>query len=198
MKRLGTLLLAVLVICGHDVNARDSLSAKPKSKGTALALSLGATLAPAAVGAAIFRVGGEKKLDPGHTRGDELLGDKLLLIGSFVCASGLILGPGVGHAYAGKRHPFARAVARGALLPTALGLAAVAGFANVSADVAWTLLVVGVAAGTGCLFLCVYDIATVGRSVDAYNRKHGFPTTSVAPYYRPDNSTLGLQASLRF
>jgi hypothetical protein len=193
MERPIFWMIVTVTICCQNAIAQDSLAVKPKSKGTALAWSLGATIAPV-VGGSILLVGASRNHNEGQGNADAVP----ILFGSVIGAAGLILGPGAGHAYAGKRHPFGRAILRGALLPTALGLAAVAFFADVSDDVGWTLLGLGVAAGTGCVFLCVYDIATVGGSVDQYNATHGYQTISIAPYYEPDNSTFGLQASLRF
>ncbi|HWR82067.1 MAG TPA: hypothetical protein VN285_02060 [Candidatus Deferrimicrobium sp.] len=193
MKRSVCWMLVTAVVCCQYAIAQDSLTVKPKSKGTALAYSLGATIGPTIIGGTVVLIGATKR--------NHDYDEGLIISGSVIAASGLIFGPGAGHAYAGKRHPFGKAVGRFlALAGAGAGVASAILWAKSWGDKAdaSSIAPIVVVGGAACLSLVVYDIATVGRSADEYNTKHGCQTTAIAPYYRPDNSTVGLRASLTF
>lgn len=184
MRRIGIMLGVVLnLMIAFTANAStdDSAEHTPKSKRTARMLSLGSTLLPITLGIALTASGSESTVE----------------LGVFLIGGGVILGPGVGQAYADRPVRFAG----GALVRTAcLGLAAtgllVGSLATDSHERAPNVLLY--AGLGGYIFSTVYDIATVGKSVDAYNRKHAAPEFSVGNFYQPRDKTYGVALTLRF
>lgn len=184
MRRFGIilgLLMTLTLTITVDASTDDLAERAPKSKRTARMLSLGSTILPIALGIALTTSESEPM--------DEL--------GVFLIGGGLIIGPGVGQAYADRPVRFAG----GAIVRTlCLGLAGTAlVVATLGTDsnerVPALLFFAGVG---GYTFSAIYDITTTGSSVDAYNRKHAAPQFSVGHIYYPQENTHGLALTLRF
>jgi len=188
------IMLAILMNLTLVVTAQSSTDEQvvdaPKSKVKGWMLSLGSTILPVALGATLTRSESEAYSD----------------LGIFLIGGGLVLGPGAGHAYADRPVRFAA----GAVVRTlCLGFAAFAlamkgqtiearSFSesiNVQSDESNLGFIIGMG---GYTLTAVLDIATVGRSVDACNRKHAAPEFSVGHVYLPENKTHGLALTLRF
>jgi hypothetical protein len=44
----------------------------------------------------------------------------------------------------------------------------------------------------------IYDIVKTDRSVEKYNRKHGFASIRLKPYYNPDRKFIGVDICANF
>jgi len=181
-NRARLLTVVLLVILPVVAAANDSeFERKYKSKRTARMLSLGCTIVPIGLGIALMTSESERTSD----------------LGGFLIGAGAIIGPGVGQAYADRPVRFAS----GAVIR--ITSIAVGGFALVvhslsedpSNSFANAFFILG--AGT-YLTSSVYDIATVGASVDKYNREHTSPQFGVGPAYSPDDGSIGMVFTLRF
>jgi hypothetical protein len=174
------ILMNLMIVITAGVSADDFLGGGPKSKRTARMLSLGSTLVPIALGLALTTSESEPVSD----------------LGGFLIGSGAIVGPGVGQGYANR--PVR--LATGSLIRIfCLGLAvtgiAVGSLDNNDNNKPYILFFAGLG---GYTFSTVWDIATVGRSVDAYNQKHGSLEFSVGHLYYPQEKTHGLALILHF
>ena len=181
-NRARLLTVVLLVILPVVAAANDSeFERKYKSKRTARMLSLGCTIVPIGLGIAMASSESEATSD----------------LGGFLIVGGAVVGPGVGHAYADRPVRFAG----GALLRT--GCLALSTFALVIAAFddgnSSTAAEIGFVAGLGgYLASSVYDIATVGASVDKYNREHTSPLFGVGPAYSSDDGSIGMVFTIRF
>jgi hypothetical protein len=118
--------------------------------------------------------------------------DRALLIGGGLAGLGVLVGPGLGHVYAGN----SSRLITGLLLRTVplglyfagLGMQASWGDGDVGPTIALPLAVVA--------FSATYDIATVGRSVDKYNREHGLARVNIYPCYFPSSEQAAVMISV--
>ena len=173
--------------------AGTTSTATPKLRHTALTSSLLCTLVPAAAGAALV-------LDGSYSGQN----DKAEALAGFAIGSvGIVLGPGVGHAYAGKIGRFWGGVA---VRVAAVGLTVVmassssSGNSNLSSldDQITQIVIAFVVGGSICLGSAIYDIATVGNSVEEYNEEHGFGNLTLKPTYIASHKAPGLLLRLTF
>ena len=165
----------------------DDSQLAPKSKKTALTYSLAGTLIPVTAGAVIF-FGWSDQFDNWD--------DAESIIAASLGGFGLIFGPGFGHCYAGNPGR----MATGALIRMAPAGLVVAGTAfrssyGVSPGVTAKGVVLAVAV---ILPSAIYDIATVGKSVDRYNREHSLTRIELKPTYYAQERAIGLTLSIRF
>ncbi len=137
----------------------------PKSPGTAVMLSLAATIAPPLIAASIY--GDEHYV--GNDHDEEML---------WIFAGSALIGPSIGHWYAGK-------VMTPGLGVRALGFAlGAAAFGTDDLGEGLGLLMLG---STAILGGAIYDIATAGRSAREYNFEHATRTIPmVVPTVGPD------------
>lgn len=160
-----TCLLIPVLASAQEVQQEDA-----KSPATARAVSLIGTAAPICVGIAT---------------GDEG-GASIFLLGS-------IVGPGLGHAYAGDHGRFLL----GAGLRTVGWGACMAAFASTwenPDNTGSTFLAIG---GLALVTVStVVDITTADNSARKFNRNHPGPQFSANPMYIPSTGTYGIRLSL--
>jgi hypothetical protein len=195
VSRFKILSLAIALACWQQAAGQSVPGEKPKTHGKALRYSLVSTLAPVALGGLLVGI----YVDEGEQRAHNLVA-----FGIGLGSAGLVFGPGAGHLYAGQTGRFVggaltRCISGGVVL---LGIASIDygpifGDSDVKRDngFAGMLIVVGSA---GAIISVIYDIATVGRSVDKFNHEHGFQSFEIQPRYWPQDKAVGLGFCLRF
>jgi hypothetical protein len=181
-------ILTACLLVGLTAVSVSAQSTQPKLTSTALTWSIGATLVPAAVGGALVL----------HSTKGMGTDENEAVIGIVIGSLGLLFGPGTGHAYAGRERPMEGAYIRGfgMLVGGLLGLGAgvAISFGNDVSPVA-----IGIIAGSGLVVLgsAIYDTATVGRSVNKYNDKHGFARVGFQPWFHASKEAIGLAVNIR-
>jgi hypothetical protein len=182
MCRILITAFALTFLLSSNASAVDSTSTTaPKSRSIALTRSQAWTLMPVATGGAMMCMK--------ETR----------LLGLGIASLGLILGPGAGHAYAGKTERFWRGVAIRGIVASFTGAVAYSAADNSDFGVGIIQAAVALVVGGGiCLVSAVHDISTVGTSVDEYNREHGFSSLTVKPIYMLAQKAPGLMLTLSF
>ncbi len=195
-KVLITAFALTFLLSSNMATADTTSTAMPKSRGRAEVYSLLSTLVPVVVGGTLLIRGGGTAPS---TRADVQSERTTTLTGLAIGSMGIVLGPGVGHAYAGKMGRFWNGVAiRGA---TASLTWMIALSASENSDfgtgivLAVTALVVG---GSICLVSMTYDISAVRTSVDDHNSEHGFRTLTLRPIYIAAHKAPGLMLTLSF
>ena len=181
MLRVSSVIVACGVILCTAVAAQQSPQEKPKSPEKAAGLSLLGTLVPVGAGLAIM------------SAGDTENGGGAAGLGATCVLGGVLVGPGLGHSYAGN----------GDRLLVGLGLRAL-GLAGATTAVAlsWDNPDSGAAAlgfGAGMLLVVVsaiYDIATADDAAVNYNKRHGLSGLSVSPTYFANQKACGLSFTL--
>ncbi len=194
MNRFYIVGVVMAVLVCHSVMAQQasspSVTAQSKSPSTALQMSLIWTIVPAVAGGGLVLVGAAgEDADAGWIIGGIAIG-----------TAGLLFGPGAGHAYAERHHPMSGAWIRGLGIAVGGLYAAGAGFAASFGHGVSTEGIVAVCGASGLIILCsvAYDIGTVGRSVDDYNRAHGLSSLSIRPAYFSADKALGISLSISF
>jgi hypothetical protein len=162
---------------------------RPVLKSAARLLSFGGTFGLLAAGGVIFT--------------SQPSGEGVPL-GICVGAMGLVLGPGLGHAYAHNGSRFAKG--------TLLRLAAAGGcgllgfvmfdegfelFDGNSGMIAGGIMVWSIGT-TILLWSAIHDMVSVGRSVDKYNASIGYRGIEIGPTYFVQHKAIGLSASVGF
>ena len=203
MCRILITVLALTFLLISNVAAADITStATPKSRNTALTRSLLWTLVPAAVGG-VLMLHGQRVSPIGFSQGSGQTDDAETMAGLAIGSVGIVVGPGVGHAYAGKIGRFWGGVA---VRVAAVGLTVVmassssSGNSNLSSldDQITQIVIAFVVGGSICLGSAIYDIATVGNSVEEYNEEHGFGNLTLKPTYIASHKAPGLLLRLTF
>ena len=168
------------------VYAENQSDIKSKSKNTALLYSLGSTLVPLGVGATFMY-------------GNETIKNKTFRTGVIISGSGFLIGPGIGHLYAKNRHKFLTGIL---LRSVSAGVASLELllWSNTSSwdsgsEFEGFFVVVG---SITFLISMVYDISTVGRSVNAYNEKLTGNNVSFIPCYDPRSGQAGITLTMSF
>ena len=160
----------------------------PVSKSKAKLWSVGATLAPMIVGGGLLYASfGEGS-------------DNFVIWGLAVGSAGLVFGPGAGHVYAKQwgraLQGTAIRVAGGGLFAWGAATLTIFGDADSTGGPPSELFI---AAG-GLMFVIstIYDLTTVGRSVDKYNHSHGFSDLRLTPTYFASHRAPGMMLTLSF
>jgi hypothetical protein len=203
MYRILITAFALAFLLNPNVASADSTSdAKPKSKRTALTRSLIWTLVPVAVGGAMMLHG--QRISPiGFSQSNGQTDDIETLAGLAIGSAGIVLGPGAGHSYARKMGRFWGGVAiRGAAaaLTVVLAPSSSSGSSSLSSldDQIMQVVIAFVVGGTICLGSAIYDIATVGTSVDGYNDEHSLRSLTLRPTYFASHKAPGVMLTLSF
>lgn len=167
--------------------ANSTSLAPPKSRATALTYSLSMTILPAAAGGLIALVG-----ESGNH-------NSMTLFGLGLGSAGVILGPGAGHAYAGKTDRFWHGVAIRGTTAIFTTLLLVSAFDNSDFGAGIIQAMIALAVGGGiCLVSAIYDISKVGSSVDDYNKEHGFNNLTLKPTFITAHNAPGIVLTLTF
>jgi hypothetical protein len=185
MLRSLVIAICLCLTSVQSVAAQKNQYYMPVSKSKAKLWSLGATLAPMIAGGGLLYASfGEGS-------------DNFVIWGLTVGSAGLVLGPGAGHAYAKQ---WGRAL-QGTAIRLAggglflFGVLTLNPFDDSGSSGAELLLMSGsltVAIST------IYDLTTVGRSVDKYNHSHGFSDLRIAPTYFANRKAPGVMLTLSF
>lgn len=193
MKRIMVcLLMASLICCSTSMARRPSgvEIIKPKSPGKAYLLSFVGTVAP--IGIALSS---ERR----HCDG--------LGIGGILFLAGTIVGPGLGHSYAGTESRLWQGIGIRSAAWVAMLIGVAASFnANWNSarnsNKGSAIGVVFTFGGIALLFgSSIYDIATADDSARLYNEKNGFAekaSISLAPAYFAQHQAPGATLTLTF
>ena len=193
-------LVVLMLVCGVAHAEPPGLTppvpvevqAPPKSVATAMWLSLGTTLG----GLVLSAIGSSMQGSASCGNGCEP-GSALSLVGDVA----FLVGPSLGHAYAGHTWNTGLAMRVGGLVSFGLGMivvlpCAVGGTGDSGSCTA------GVVAATGgavaLLAGTVVEIATVPGAVHDYNRAHAAPVVTFAPVATPRGLAPGVAIAGRF
>jgi hypothetical protein len=179
MLRHSILIVMIILVSVSALLAEGSAEQQRKSKTAAAAYSLVTTLVPE--GVSILFLAQEGNHSKARNRAWFAFG-----------LSGPVFGPGVGHLYADNTKKFNNGTLLRLCLST-LGVTAL--YSNDESDFAGLI-----ALSTGALvaFSMIYDIATVGKSVNKYNHSHGFSDLRIAPNYFANHRAPGAMLTLAF
>lgn len=188
---IPVIILSVLggrtAVCGNVPTAPAGALPAPKTTSTAVQYSVIGTLLIGGVGTLLI-LDGAKGM--GADEGEVALG-----IG--IGALGVILGPSFGHAYADRPKPMKGSWVRlaGATV-TGLGLAGM-GIADSfgGSEGAGVYVVMGMG-GAIYLYGAISDVATLGRSVEQYNHRHGLSRVKIRPCYFAQQDAVGLKLTI--
>jgi hypothetical protein len=191
MLRTLTVALILTLLLNTCVTAAESASiASAKSRGTALSYSLLCTLVPAAVGGTLILDG---------SRGSQTDNTEAL-VGLTMGLAGVVLGPGVGHAYSESSGRFWKGIAiRGAAasFTAAISLSDSKTSLSIGDGIEQHLMTLAIG-GTVCLASATYDIATAGDSADTHNRNRGLASIRIAPAYFASSKAPGVTLTMSF
>jgi hypothetical protein len=179
MMKHAILIVMITLISASMLMAEGTVVPQRKSKTTAAVYSLVTTLVPE--GISILFLAREGMHSKATNRAWFAFG-----------LSGPVFGPGVGHLYAGNTHKFNNGTLLRLCLST-LGIAAL--YSNDESDFAG---VIALSTGVMVTFSMIYDIATVGKSVDKYNHSHGFSNLRIKPRYFAATRAVGCNVSMSF
>jgi hypothetical protein len=176
-QKIAILILSLFIFCSQTVLAKPFPQANPKSNSKALSYSLVGTLAPIAISIPLLRNGDAAGL----------------FLGSF----GLLIGPGMGHLYAGNPNRFLS----GMFIRGAVGITAIYSILQIdilddtgnSGPVMFFLL-----GSSALLASIIHDIGSTGKSVEQYNQQHGFAQIKIQPGYWANHQAFGLSFGIRF
>jgi hypothetical protein len=169
----------ITLISASMLMADGSATLQRKSKTTAAAYSLVTTLVPE--GISIFFLAQQGNHSQARNRAWFAFG-----------LSGPVFGPGVGHLYADNTRKFNNGTLLRLCLST-LGVAAL--YSNDESDFAG---VIALSSGAIVSFSMIYDIATVGKSVDKYKHSHGFSDVRITPTYFANHKAPGVMLTISF
>jgi hypothetical protein len=186
-KVLITAFALTILLNLNDAMADSTATVAPKSRRAAVVYSLFSTLVPVVVGSQMMD----------HEKSPEL--------GTGFFSLGLVVGPGVGHAYAANMRRFwSGAATRGAVLSSSVAVAAI--LIRDSSGKDWEesfgnamLAIASIGAGVAiCMVSAIRDIAAADNSVDAYNKEHGFRSLTLRPTYYATHKAPGLMLTMSF
>ncbi len=178
MTKYTILIVMITLVSAAVLKAEGSTEVQRKSKTAAAAYSLVTTLVPEGVSILFLAEGGN------HSKARNRAWFAFGL-------SGPVFGPGAGHLYAGNSRKFSTGtLLRGCL--SAIGMAALFSSESDAAGV------IALSSGAVVAFSMIYDIATVGKSVNEYNHSHGFSGVQIVPTYFATQRSPGVMLTLSF
>jgi len=180
----------VVAICLCLISLQSTAAQKnqyymPVSKSKARLWSIGATLAPMVVGGGcLWASSGEGS-------------DDFVVIGLCIGSAGLVFGPSAGHAYAKQ---WGQALRGTAIRIAGAGLFLWGASTHNTLDHSFSSaeFFLKMAGSLTVVISTIYDLATVGRSVDKYNHSHGFSDVRITPNYFAGHRAPGVMLTLSF
>jgi hypothetical protein len=182
VKRI-IMVVMVLLAFAANAGANQGTENAPKSIAKAKKLSLYGTVIPVVTGAVIFFGASDRfeNWDDGES-----------IVAASIAGAGIILGPALGHCYAGEWRYLGKAIW---LRMTIAGLAVGAA--------AWSASSSGSSGGKGfvmpsflMVFSAIWDITKVKNSVEKFNSSHSQRAVSLNPCYFTQHDAIGLQLSM--
>jgi hypothetical protein len=173
------LIVMIILVSASMLMAEGFAAPQHKSKTAAAAYSLVTTLVPE--GISILFLAQDGNHSQARNRAWFAFG-----------LSGPVFGPGVGHLYACNTRRYNNGTLLRLCLST-LGITAL--YSNDESDLAG---VIALSTGVMVTFSMIYDIATVGKSVDKYNHGHGFSNLRIQPQYFAATRAVGCNVSMSF
>jgi hypothetical protein len=175
-----------LCLCSlQSTAAEQSRYYMPVSKSKAKLWSIGATLGPMIAGGGLLYASfGEGS-------------DNFVIWGLAVGSAGLVFGPGAGHAYAKQWGQTLKgtAIRVGGGGFFVWGLATLDIFGRADGPPSGLFMMVG---SSTVIISAIYDLITVGRSVDKYNHSHGFSYLQLSPTYFANHKAPGMMLTISF
>lgn len=198
MPKSSFILICLLAMLALPASAQNMNQEGRKSTAAARWHSYGWTLGPVVAGGVLMTLGLTSDSPGRETSG--------VVGGLTVAGLGVVVGPIIGQNYAGRRWRTPGMTFRivglisgglGALLAASVDQMYSLDPYETSGDT--EVAIVLITAGVVCeLTAAVIDIATLGRSVDEYNRRNESGQLSVAPTFDFADKTFGLTAAFRF
>lgn len=183
MKRFLTTSILAAVLASSAAASDTSSVPGSKSHSDAYKYSLMGTLAPTVVGIGVSAATGGEAGD----------------VGVSLSLGGLVIGPGLGHLYAGNPGRFALGMGIRAVALVGGGLMASQSSENKEWDESLGQVVLWIGLGaTVALGSAIYDIRSTDTSVDRYNNAHRpLPRLTVSPTWFAGQHAAGLSLALR-
>lgn len=189
MKKLVALVMIIVALAMESGAAGDIKTYSAKSEQAASNMSVFGHFVPLILGLGAFSAGASQESANGG----------LVAAGIFGIATGTVVGPGMGHLYAGNKGRFWRGVGiRGGMWIVAGTVCAKIG--EHGTDLGTGLAIAGVLAGTMLVveISSIIDVAAADNSARDYNEKHGLTQISLSPTYDHKSKTPGFQMSMNF
>lgn len=193
---------AVLLIVSPCGLARAQTDHRTRSEATAATLSALGTLAPVGVGLLWWRFDQPNRREAGgYTYYDapNRLGPAVLIAG------GILLGPSLGHFYAGRKGGVLLRLGVGVATPLLAGMLVAAGVTNdggwlPSIDPGAMVLAAGIMAAGAVTIAgsAVYDVATASKAARRRNGEYAGGRIRVTPTYVPAARAVGFSVRASF
>lgn len=180
LRLIGSIVLCGVIFCS-TVSAQHVAGLEMKSPQKAVNLSLLGTLIPVGLGIAMV------------ANDDSERSGGPAMIGALCIMGGILVGPGLGHSYAGS----------GGRMLSGIGLRLLGfGGAMTAFALSWNSpdsdsAEAGFYGGMALAgFSAIYDIATADDTARKYNERHGLSRVTVSPTYFADHDAGGLTLTL--
>lgn len=184
MSRCALMIVVAVTVCATAGGSRAGES-NAKSTTTAVLYSVTFTVVPGMHPILFLPLGNQAE------------SDACIAVSAALGTLGLLMGPGAGHLYAGRRDRWWLGVELRLLGLTAMVVGAyLYGASRDYHPKGSRLLIV-----TGGLLLfgsALYDVLTVSRSVDRYNRAQWISAVSVKPHYDSRLESVGMRLAVSF
>ena len=184
MFKVLSLTICLIVVTCQTTFAQISHPHEPKSTATAIKYSAYGTVIPIVVGGTLVLAASEDDI-------------AMYVIGFNILGLGAVVGPGLGHAYAGRWGHFVL----GSLVRTvggifiASGIIELVGVYEEGESSGAPALILG---GAIYLWSAIHDFKTLDRSVERYNQKHTSTTISIGPTYYVSHNAPGIAVRVNF
>jgi hypothetical protein len=187
--------MVLMLAFGSLATAGDTVSLHKKSESKALNAAMGATFTPVLAGALILYFGSD------NSQADETAAAAIM-------TTGAVIGPGLGHLYAGNRGKFLTSTLIRTLCASAMLLgesqsddpirSQTSGTKNTSRDDSGSGYALFFFGAIGYGTITIYDFVTTGNSVDTYNERGLRGGVRIEPIMHVGSRFAGLRLSHNF